>query len=220
MNRCKLNALIKGSALVALAASLNVYAEGNRYDLPRDYHSEISAAKAYVLTNHDKGNKGKSEFANAVLIDVRTVEEYGEGHPPKSSNIPYPHIHNRHAANPEHPEHDTYIGQSDEQFVSDVQSAFPDTSTPILTLCRTGYRSVGAANLLANAGYTNVRNIWQGFVGRIKVDTAGNTLDLNNDGVDGDLGDLDGWSGYQELPIETKLHPQRIYQAYEYLYYE
>jgi len=215
-----MKSLVKGCALLTLTASMNVYAEGNRYDLPRDYHSEISAAKAYILTNHDKGNKGKSEFSNAVLIDVRTVEEYGAGHPPKSSNIPFPHIHNRHAANPEHPEHDTYIGQSDEQFVSDVQAAFPDTSTPILTLCRTGYRSVGAANLLAAAGYTNVRNIWQGFVGRTKVDTAGNTLDLNNDGVDGDIGDLDGWSGYQELPVSTKLLPNLIYAPYEYLYYE
>lgn len=69
-------------------------------------------------------------------------------------------------------------------------------------------------------GYTNVRNIWQGFVGRTKVDTAGNILDLNNNGVDGDAGDLDGWSGYQELPISTELLPQLIYAPYEYLYYE
>lgn len=220
MNKYKLKSLIKGCALLALTASMNVYAEGNRYDLPRNYHSEISAAKAYILTNHDKGNVGKSDFANAVLIDVRTVEEYGAGHPPKSSNIPFPHIHNRHAANPDHPEHSTYIGQDPEQFVNDVIAAFPDRSTPILTLCRTGYRSVLAGNLLADAGYTNVRNIWQGFVGRTKVDTAGNTLDLNNDGVDGDAGDNDGWSGYQELPVSTKLLPQLIYAPYEYLYYE
>jgi rhodanese-related sulfurtransferase len=214
LNKYKLKSLIKGCALLALTASMNVYAEGNRYDLPRNYHSEISAAKAYILTNHDKGNVGKSDFANAVLIDVRTVEEYGAGHPPKSYNIPFPHIHSR----PNDP--DIYIGQEPEQFVYDVIAAFPDKSTPILTLCRTGYRSVLAGNLLADAGYTNVRNIWQGFVGNTKVDTAGNTLDLNNDGVDGDDGDKDGWSGYQELPVSTKLLPQLIYAPYEYLYYE
>ena len=214
MSKCKINVFIKGCALVALTASMNVYAEGNRYDLPRNYHSEVSAAKAYILTNHDKGNKGKSEFANAVIIDVRTVEEYGAGHAPKSQNIPFPHIHSR----PNHP--DIYIPQDPVQFVNDVLAAYPDTSTPILTMCRTGYRSVLAANLLADAGYTNVRNIWQGFVGNVKVDTAGNILDLNNDGVDGDAGDTDGWSGYQELPVDTKLLPNLIYAPYEYLYYQ
>lgn len=214
MRIVKISTLIKGCTLFALAATGNAYAEGNRYDLPRNYHSEVSAAKAYILTNHDKGNVRKSEFGNAVIIDVRTVEEYGAGHPPKSSNIPFPHIHSR----PNKPE--IYIPQLPEQFVNDVIAAFPDRNTPILTLCRTGYRSVLAANLLADAGYSNVRNIWQGFVGRTKVDTAGNTLDLNNNGVDGDAGDNDGWSGYQELPFSTKLLPQLIYAPYEYLYYQ
>lgn len=213
MATCKINTLISGFTLLALTTSINVYADGNRYDLPRDYHSEVSAATAYILTNHNKGNVGKADFANAVIIDVRTVEEYGAGHPPKSSNIPFPHIHAR-------PNKDNYIGQDPAQFVSDVIAAYPERSTPILTLCRTGYRSVLAANLLAAAGYTNVRNIWQGFVGRTKVDTAGNTLDLNNNGIDGDAGDLDGWSNYQELPVSTKLLPNLIYAQYEYLYYE
>jgi rhodanese-related sulfurtransferase len=211
-----MKSLIKGCALLALTASMNVYAEGNRYDLPRNYHSEISAAKAYILTNHDRGNKSGDKFSNAVLIDVRTIDEYVEGHPPKSHNIPFPHIYNRTHDSSMSP----YIPQDPEQFVYDVIAAFPDRSTPILTLCRTGYRSVLAGNLLADAGYTNVRNIWQGFVGRTKVDTAGNTLDLNNNGEDGDPGDLDGWSGYQELPVSTKLLPQLIYAPYEYLYYE
>ncbi|MDH5424798.1 MAG: rhodanese-like domain-containing protein [Gammaproteobacteria bacterium] len=206
--------LMSGYLLLALTTSAYVYADGNRYDLPRNYHSEVSAAKAYILTNHDKGNVGESEFNNAIIIDVRTVEEYGAGHPPKASNIPFPHIHSR----PNKP--DIYIPQLPEQFVSDVIAAYPDRNTPILTLCRTGYRSVLAANLLADAGYTNVRNIWQGFVGNTKVDTVGNVLDLNNNGIDGDAGDRDGWSGYQELPVSTKLLPQLIYAPYEYLYYQ
>ena len=213
MKTYKTIALVSSLSLVTLFTSINVQADGNRYDLPRNYNSEISAAKAYILTNHNKGNVEKADFANAVLIDVRTVKEYGAGHPPKSSNIPFPHIHSR-------PNKSDYIGQNPEQFVNDVISAFPDRSTPILTLCRTGYRSVLAANLLAAAGYSNVKNIWQGFVGKTKVDTAGNILDLNNNGVDGDAGHLDGWSGYQELPSSTKLLPQLIYAPYEYLYYE
>ena len=47
-----------------------------------------------------------------------------------------------------------------------MESLFPDKkNTHILTLCRTGYRSVQAANLLTAAGYKQVPNIWEGFVG-------------------------------------------------------
>lgn len=213
MNKCKA-IFICGFVMLVLNVSIPVLADGNRYDLPRNYHSEISAAKAFLLANFDRGNVENSEFSNAVIIDVRTVEEYAAGHPKRSYNIPYPHIHSR----PNKP--DIYIPQLPEQFVNDVLAAFPDKSTPILTLCRTGYRSVLAANLLADEGYTNVRNIWQGFVGRTMVDTEGNVLDLNNNGTIGDLGDLDGWSGYQELPFSTKLLPHLIYAPYAYLYYE
>lgn len=215
----KLLSIIGCFTLVSITTA--VFAEGNRYDLPRLYQSEISAAKAYLLTSHNKGQKSRGHnfrdaFSNAVIIDVRTIDEHTDGHPNKSYNIPYPHIYNRKDSPDMHP----YIPQDPVQFVNDVLAAFPNKSTPILTLCRTGYRSVLAANLLTEAGYTNVRNIWQGFVGNPKVDTSGNVLDLNNNGVDGDLGDLDGWSGYQELPVSTKLHPRRIYQAYAWLYYE
>lgn len=212
MSTNKAKTILLSISLITLCSSMNLQAEGNRYDLERRYHSEVSAANAYILTNHNKGNVDKYEFANAVLIDVRTVEEYAAGHPPKSSNIPFPHIHAR-------PNRANYIGQNPEQFVNDVIAAYPDRSTPILTLCRTGYRSVLAANLLADAGYTNVRNIWQGFVGNHKVDTAGTTLDVNNDGEITDR-DRDGWINYQELPYSTKLLPQLIYQPYQYLYYE
>ena len=208
----KIKSIVSCLSLITLCASLNVHAEGNRYSLPRAYHSEISSANAYILTNYNQGNVSKSEFANTVLIDVRTVEEYGAGHPANSYNIPFPHIHAR-------PNKSDYIGQNSEQFVNDVIAAFPDRSTPILTLCRTGYRSVLAGNLLAAAGYTNVRNIWEGFVGNTKVDTTGATLDVNNDGEITDK-DRDGWSNYQDLPYSTKLLPQLIYAPYEYLYYE
>ena len=100
----KNKSIVSYLSLITLLASANVFAEGNRYDLPRDYHSEISAASAYILTNHNQGNVSKNSFANAVLIDVRTVEEYGAGHPPKSMNIPFPHIHAR-------PNKSDYIGQ-------------------------------------------------------------------------------------------------------------
>ena len=138
----KLLTAVGCSALLVISSS--AIAEGNRYDLPRNYHSEVSAAKAYILTNHDRGNKSGDEFSNAVLIDVRTIDEYVDGHPPKSYNIPFPHIyHRKQKDNPLTPEVEgdgSYIPQDPVQFVNDVMAAFPDKTTPILTLCRTGVK--------------------------------------------------------------------------------
>jgi rhodanese-related sulfurtransferase len=195
---CTLVLSFLGAASIALA-------EGNRYDLPRNYHSEISAAEAYITTHSAEGHRQR-----AVIVDVRKVEEYAAGHPEKAIHIPYPHIHGNPGAA-------DYIAQSPEDFVNAVIAAIPDRSTPIFTLCRTGHRSVLAANLLAGAGYSNVRNIWQGFVGNTKKDVANQELDLNNNGSIDD-GDKDGWGGYQGLPYKTDLHPQRIYAPYAYMY--
>jgi rhodanese-related sulfurtransferase len=220
---------------------------GNRYGLPQIYHSEVSAAEAYTLTSHGRGNKRGSDFANAVIIDVRRVSEHVAGHPPKSYSIPFPHV----SGSPDEPNDSTgYIGYdlsndsnicfvdgcddgtnedgtlNPADFVSYVESLFPDKSTPILTLCRTGYRSVQAANLLTASGYENVRNIWEGFVGQPKYAYDGGSvrvpleqLDLNHDNSFDD-NDKDGWAYYQGLPVSTEIHPQRIFSPYIYLYYQ
>ncbi len=73
--------------LMGLVFSVNATALadiGNRYGLPQLYHSEISAAEAYLLTTHDRGRKHKRKFAKAVIIDVRRISEHLVGHPPKS----------------------------------------------------------------------------------------------------------------------------------------
>ncbi len=195
-------------SLITLLASANVFAEGSRYDLPREYQSEISSAKAYLNMNTEK----------AVLIDVRRLREYAAGHPEKAFNVPFPHL----------------VGKNDQDeriFYWAVHSIVGGKSdTPIMTLCRTGFRSVLAGNILANPSaygidgpaFTNVRNIWEGFVGRYKeANVAGHTLpgaflDLNNNDVlDEDVVDAnpdkDGWRNYQELPWNTKLHVNRVY---------
>lgn len=51
-------------------------------------------------------------------------------------------------------------------FVSDVDSIFGAVkNTHIITMCRSGQRSVDAAIVLENAGYTNVSNMLDGFEG-------------------------------------------------------
>lgn len=234
----KMHRTILSGFLVSLLLHSTAFAEatGNRYNLPRDYASEVSSAEAYILTNveheykdrDDDDHRGDHDRQKTVLIDVRTVEEYVAGHPRKSYNIPFPHIQSR-------PNRTDYIGQNPKDFYDYVAAKFPDRSTPILTLCRTGYRSVLAANILANPsawvpeyadmdmpGYTNVRNIWEGFVGNHKtyVDVDNNSfpMDVNNDGAITDA-DRDGWSHYQGLPYSLKLKKKRLYLPYLDLYF-
>lgn len=218
------------SMLIAYAPA-NAAGNGNRYDLPRLYKSEISPAKAYLLTQFDHDNRngryensdGRHAYHKPIIIDVRTIEEYVGGHPPGAYSIPFPHIHNRKYASPYDPNHSEYIGQTAEAFVAAVNAMGLPKDTLIITMCRTGYRSVLSGNLLAQAGYTNVRNMWEGFKGDPMVDVDGNELDLNNDGVvDANnpySGDLDGWSNFQELPVSHKLKADHLYEPYISLYY-
>lgn len=176
---------VKGLLAISCLLPLSVFADGldgNRYSevLERHYLSEISAASAYLST---KDNRGKKAGHKAVIIDVRTIEEYKGGHPPAAYNVPYPHIYNRQRSESKPYE---YIPQTPENFVDAVNALGLDKNTLIITMCRTGYRSVGAGNLLADAGYKNVRNMWQGFKGKVKYNETSEVaakLDENGEPV-------------------------------------
>ena len=52
-------------------------------------------------------------------------------------------------------------------FLAAVEAAFPDRSQPLCLICRTGQRSLAAAEWLASAGYLNLTNVSEGFEGRL-----------------------------------------------------
>ena len=82
-------------------------------------------------------NKGLKEYAeteNAVLLDVRTPQEYGEGHIPGSKNVPL-------------------------QTLDKVRSVVENKDTELFVYCYSGARSRQAAAVLGQMGYTNVQNI-------------------------------------------------------------
>ena len=82
-------------------------------------------------------NQGVEEYkatAGAVLLDVRTPEEYREGHIPGSKNVPL-------------------------QSISKVAGMIDNKSTPIFVYCLGGVRSRQAAAMLQQMGYTNVKDI-------------------------------------------------------------
>lgn len=201
----------------------------NRSGLCGYYHSEISPAEAFVNTVARRGSWGDPS-KQPVILDVRSTPEYKAGHPEFALNVPYPYIYQYcdsqgRAADGACLRATSQISQNAQDFVNYVKSVVPNKDTPIYTLCRTGVRSVGAANVLTDAGYTNVRNIWEGFWG-VKLSapkrqadgtTVVQTVDLNHDGVVNDL-DNNGWRNHQKLPYDTRLLPQLIYQPMAYLY--
>ena len=82
-------------------------------------------------------NAGVDEFRstpNAVLLDVRTREEYKGGHIEGSINIPLQNIYS-------------------------VQTLITDFNKPIFVHCLSGGRSAQATSVLKSMGYTNVENI-------------------------------------------------------------
>ncbi len=82
-------------------------------------------------------NQGIKEFqrtSGAVLLDVRTPEEYRSGHIPGSKNIPL-------------------------QTIDRVGSVAENKDTALYVYCHSGARSRQAAGVLKQMGYTNVNNI-------------------------------------------------------------
>lgn len=113
------------------------------------------------------------ENPKAVLIDVRTKVEHGfVGHPLNAIHIAWKEAPN---------------WQENPDFVSEVEKVATDKQAPILLLCRSGQRSVAAAQALEQAGYQHLVNIVEGFEG---------ALDENKH-----RGNIDGWR-YRGLPWE------------------
>ena len=92
-------------------------------------------------------NAGVAEYKTndgAVLLDVRTAEEYRDGHMEGSVNIPLDRI-------------------------SSVENIVKDKSTPLYVHCLSGGRSGQAVSYLRQIGYTNVKNIGgiSGYRGKV-----------------------------------------------------
>ena len=82
-------------------------------------------------------NKGVIDFHNtdgAVLLDVRTPQEYLDGHIPGSRNVSL-------------------------QQLDKISAVTDNKDVPLFVYCHSGGRSRQATALLRHMGYTDVRNI-------------------------------------------------------------
>lgn len=82
----------------------------------------------------DQGIQEYKEASGAVLLDVRTQQEYREGHVSTSKNVPL-------------------------QSLTQVEKVVGDKNKPLFVYCYSGSRSSQAVRMLSKMGYANVKNI-------------------------------------------------------------
>ena len=87
-------------------------------------YMNITAEEAKAIMDSEEGY---------IILDVRTQEEYDEGHIPGAILIPNTEIEAR------------------------AEESLPDKEQLILVYCRSGRRSKMATEILAELGYTNIR---------------------------------------------------------------
>ncbi len=87
----------------------------------------------------DQAYHAMSEDTTIVLIDVRTVEEFREGHIEESINIPLDQLNQR------------------------IASVVSNKKTTIFVVCRSGNRSAQASDMLASLGYQSIVDIGSVF---------------------------------------------------------
>ena len=89
-----------------------------------------------------------------VYLDVRTVEEFTEGHVPGAWNVPIILF-----------DQDGGGRGRNERFLPVVKATIPKDRRVIVG-CRSGHRSAMAVKLMKQAGYSDVWNMVGGFIGK------------------------------------------------------
>ena len=90
------------------------------------------------------------ELPDALLLDVRSEEEYGNGHIPGSRNVPI-------------------------QALDRIDGLAHGKHTPIFVYCHSGSRSAYAAAMLRRMGYTHIHNLggMAAYRGRMERNAVG-----------------------------------------------
>jgi len=89
------------------------------------------------------GIKEYRQTKGAILVDVRTPEEYRRGHIPSAHNFPV-------------------------ENVKDIARLIPKKDTQVYLYCQSGRRAVRARDKMKSMGYTNVKAIGgiEGYKGK------------------------------------------------------
>ena len=151
-----MNRKIIGVAIVfflILGFSVSIRAETN---IPKYKQTVLGL----YITARDAYFKWYGHKEKIVILDVRTPEEYiFIGHAPMARNIPFKFLNQKQTIEKMRP-----VMEINPDFVSMVKKDYKVSET-ILIMCRSGFRSAAAVNILAEAGFTDVYSIIDGFEG-------------------------------------------------------
>jgi rhodanese-related sulfurtransferase len=147
--------------LFCLIVTNTALGQNTKTDLPREKQTTLGL----YVTSAEAYEKWKVDPEKVKILDVRTPEEYMYiGHSEVAWNIPI--FFQTYNWDPEK-KHYAMVPNTD--FMEQITSTFqPDDI--ILVTCGSGGRSAMAVNQLASAGFKNVYNITDGFVGGIVND--------------------------------------------------
>lgn len=126
------------------------------------YAGDLDPAESYRLLTDDP---------DAVLVDVRTRAEWSYVGLPDLSTLGKPVLQIEWVTFPE--------GARNARFVDELSTSIARREAPVLFLCRSGVRSIAAAEAATEAGYRRAYNVLQGFEG--------------NPDADGHRGTTSGW---------------------------
>ena len=119
----------------------------------RPYAGDITPLEAWKLL---------SDNPNAVLVDVRTDAEWRLVGVPDLSSLGREVVYI---------EWNTTGGTRNESFVEELKERVPPTAAdeerPVIFLCRSGNRSIGAAEVATAVGISPAYNVLDGFEGHL-----------------------------------------------------
>lgn len=114
--------LLTAAMLLLSACAIGTDQQDGKKDAAEGVYQKITAEEA----------KAKMDEEDVTIVDVRTKEEYDEGHIPDAILLPV------------------------ENIGKDPPKELPDKDAVLLIYCRSGRRSKDAANELLKLGYKNV----------------------------------------------------------------
>ena len=100
-------------------------------DLKRGFDNKKDITKDEIINYIKKG---------AIIIDVRSSQEFKEGHVDGAVSIP------------------------DYQIKKEIKKYVDDKNKILVLYCSTGHRSQRSQKILENMGYTNVYNVYEGIL--------------------------------------------------------
>lgn len=119
---------------LALAACSSAPAESEDASMNASGSSTASSTSAYTKITADEA-QAMMDAGSPTIVDVRTAQEYAEGHVPGAINIPV------------------------ENIGSDKPAELADTDADLIVYCRTGVRSKQASDKLVELGYQHVNDM-------------------------------------------------------------